>query len=49
MMMISAYVTCQDESSFNLASKGKVVPARLTKHHAMKAYCGSGGIPPFLL
>jgi len=26
--------------------KGKVVPVILTKHHAMKAYWGSGGIAP---
>jgi hypothetical protein len=28
--------------------KGKVVPVLLTKHHAMKAYCGSGSIAPFI-
>jgi hypothetical protein len=29
--------------------KGKVVRALLTKHHAMKAYWGSGGITPRIL
>jgi hypothetical protein len=29
--------------------KGKVVPVLLTKHHAMKAYWGSGRIAPLIL
>jgi hypothetical protein len=29
--------------------KGKVVPVFLTKHHAMKAYWGSGGITPLII
>jgi hypothetical protein len=29
--------------------KGKVIPVLLTKHHAMKAYWGSGCIVPFIL
>jgi hypothetical protein len=29
--------------------KGKVVPVLLTKHHAMKAYWGSGCIAPLIL
>jgi hypothetical protein len=29
--------------------KGKVVPALLTEHHAMKAYWGSEGVVPFIL
>jgi hypothetical protein len=29
--------------------KGKVIPVLLTKHHAMKAYWGSGGIVPLIL
>jgi hypothetical protein len=33
----------------NLKGKGKVVPVLLTKHHAMKAYWGSGGIAPLIL
>jgi hypothetical protein len=28
--------------------KGKVVP-ELSEHHAMKAYCGNGGIAPRIL
>jgi hypothetical protein len=29
--------------------KAKVVPVFLIDHHAMKAYCGSGGIAPLIL
>jgi len=29
--------------------KGKVVAVLLTEHHAMKAYCGSGGIATRIL
>jgi len=32
-----------------MVSKGKVVPVLLTEHHAMKAYCGNGGIAPLIL
>jgi hypothetical protein len=31
------------------ARKGQVVPVLLTKHHAMKAYWGSGFIAPLVL
>jgi hypothetical protein len=29
--------------------KGKVIPVLLTKHHAMKAYWGSGFIAPLII
>jgi hypothetical protein len=29
--------------------KGKVVPVLFNERHAMKAYCGSGGIAPRIL
>jgi hypothetical protein len=33
----------------NMKVKGKVVPVLLTKHHAIKAYWGSGGTAPLIL
>jgi hypothetical protein len=36
-------------SRFSFKGKGKVVPVLLTKHHAMKAYWGSGCIAPLVL
>jgi hypothetical protein len=37
-------------SPYGNKGEGKVVPVLfLTGHHAMRAYCGSGGIDPLIL